>query len=616
MKESVVFILLGLIILGTFGVYAQDNVVFDDIDDSGEDIEGQTSDVSDNIFIREIYKEYGDIELDVDAGVTPDDGIIYSVDKFLDQIFINGVDRMKERMAEVRVMIQDGNVEGARIALILLKKEAENLEEDISPEQRAKIRKTVAQIKNVLEEIRGDIPNEYQEEFVNNVLDKQKNLATAVEIREKIKTLCEELANLNPEEFHRICQPNEYSSRWEQRFFEDLSAEQRYEANKFVKVISSCFEDPSNCDCESSTNIQSFVDKCKIISQAEKKCRLEDDSSACVIAEEAGEDIMDSLENAPHLQEALEEIERKFSVAGDERFEHDIPRECIEAGITGRKRGDRQQCMRITIEHRDDIPDECMFALKEALDRGVTSEREFRKICEPEMFKQNAPKECVIAGLTDHKSCGKFIFQQNAPPECIDAGLTGESPRDGRRCQELMEKTDSDREFDEKYRVSVSRGRKSPDCRNVQDSEKRLACYDSALREFEEGDMEDFGGYRDFDERYSEIKGKERYCAENSNGRRWDFSGGTCTYSDEERREDFNEGKGNWQPSQEFDSLPKEYVAPEKSVSTESSSSDTPSETVSSDEESLEKSFLASKIRITGAVITGNAFVDYYFGYR
>ena len=55
------------------------------------------------------------------------------------------------------------------------------------------------------------------------------------------------------------------------------------------------------------------------------------------------------------------------------------------------------------------------------------------------MFNQNAPEECVSAGLKDPKECGKLMFKQNAPQECIDAGITGENRNDPKKCQEIME---------------------------------------------------------------------------------------------------------------------------------------------------------------------------------
>ncbi len=548
----------------------------DEFDDEGED---DFDEEEDDKIIDEIGEEYGDAELDVGAGITPDNKILYNVDKFLGEIFSSEIDRMKERMAEVKKMIEEGNVEDARIALVLLKREAEDLEEDVDPEQRDEVREAVAQIKNALDDIKDEIPDEDKEEFVDDVIDGQKSLARVVQIREKMKELCEELSKLDLEEFRRVCKPNEDSSRWEQGLYDDLSEEQKEEAKKFVKVISACFKDPADCDCEASTNVESFVRQCKAIVKAEVECD-NGDESACEVADEISEDIFDTLEDAPYLQDALREIERRFSDVEDERFDRNIPFECREEGITGRERDAREKCMRIMIEKSEETPDECRPALKEALDRGVDSEREFRKICEEIMFEQNAPKECTEAGIKDHKSCGKFMFEQNAPKECTDAGFTGESPRDGNRCRDLMDKIGEEGGFD---RRGPNRGPgHGSDCRDISNSQERLACFDRALQGAREGD---FGGRefrgKSFDERYKETKDREMQCAEGCDGA-WDFSEGQCRCRKEEggryeRRRDFEDHRGppqgwqngpppGWQPPEEWQGQgpPPEWQPPQQ----------------------------------------------------
>ncbi|MEK6872195.1 MAG: hypothetical protein AABX16_04800, partial [Nanoarchaeota archaeon] len=102
------------------------------------------------------------------------------------------------------------------------------------------------------------------------------------------------------------------------------------------------------------------------------------------------------------------------------------------------------------------------------------------------MFKENAPEECIEAGLKDHKECGKYMFNLNAPKECIDAGLTGEKQSDHKKCQKIM---DGLREVNGEH---DNRGRfNGGDCRRIENSEERLKCYDGALSDAGEFRKED-----------------------------------------------------------------------------------------------------------------------------
>jgi hypothetical protein len=485
---------------------------FDD-DFSGNQLDSGESSAVD---LEKIEEEFSDDELEItDAGSVPGDTFY-----FLDEFFSFG-DQSEERASEIIALIESGaSEEEIRRAFDNYKKDAEALE-NADPDSRREIRRRAAAIHKKFKERRGE------NDFVNNVLEQEGKIVTAVEISSKRKELCTTLADLDPEQFYKTCKTENDSPDWQKKFFDKLTNQQKKEAEQFINVISECFESPANCNCEASTNIQSFVNQCRIIAEAEAKCRNGDDT-ACEVADEVGDEIFDSLSSAPHLQNALELIERKFDDFNGDRFDNHIPPECRKEGAT-----DRKSCEQIMI--RIHSPQECITAL----DNGeikFENERQYRDVCERVMFETNAPEECIDEGINNFKECGKFMFNQNAPEECIEAGLTGENQRDHRKCEEIMKNIDSP-DF---------RGRgPGPDfgrCMSITEKDEKLRCFEKAAQAgFEHFDNKGSGNFED---RFRETKERERQCSQKCSEQNsaWDFSNGRCVcHSSDEFREDFSD---------------------------------------------------------------------------
>lgn len=485
------------------------------------DIE-QTEETSD--LLEEAAEEYSDAELP-DGGARPGDAL-YFADKIFDN-FASDEDVAAEKAAEAFAAYDEGDRESAREAFTEYEKYNKELIENADPELRDKIRRNSAAIYRRYNEL----PENDREEF-GGFVDGAREAVTAGELSFKIKELCTELAKLDPAEYARVCSAGEDAPKWQKDLYDDLSAEQEAEVERFADAIEGCFKDPENCDCSSATNIQSFVDQCELISLAEAACR-EGNDAVCDSADEIGEGIFESLEDAPHLQRALESIERKFSEFEGDRYNDYLPPECQEAGATT-----PDACRQVMIELH--APEECRDALK-----NVRSEREARQICEEIMFNLNAPPECIEAGLKDHRECGRYMFQQNAPQECIDAGLDGSSPRDPEKCRKIMDSLAG--EFGPPGEFGPGRGPPrgfgpggfNPGCANIQNAEERLKCYDGALQ----GAQEHVEDRRSFDERYRETKEGETQCAKSclAQGGAWDFTGGECECRIDERRDEFGD---------------------------------------------------------------------------
>lgn len=491
MKRCVLF-LLTFVFLSMFivGVYAQKENV---------KVISEKSDVEDQF-------EEG-VVLETDAGTTPDSAL-YFVDEFFDR-FSSDLEVREEKIAEIREMVEAGKFPEARKALRKYEAAAENFEKDVSPEERERAKRSASAIYNTLKDIKEDIPEGDREEFFDDVVEKEGKIVTAAEIAGKIKELCETLAEVDPLEYSRVCKTGDDAPEWKKKLDKDLTGQQRAEAEKFGKIMSTCFETSGkNCACE-DIPFADLAEMCSLAAPLAVACDVEGNEEAC--------EKLDDLEmpDLPdHLQDVFDNLEEGMMEA---QFDMHMPFECVEAGVKSPK-----ECGKIMIQTH--APEECKQAL---LDSNVQSEREGKEICESIMFDLNAPEECLAAGLTDHKECRKYMFELNSPQECIDAGITGEHRNDPRKCEEIMGG------FGEPGgKFGGPRGGYGGNCHDIEDSKKRLDCYDGATREV-----------HSFDDRFRATKEEEKQCAKMclGEGGAWDFSGGKCKCHFDNFRDDFNE---------------------------------------------------------------------------
>ncbi len=446
-----------------------------------EKVEDLPSDDGAEDILEEDEKEFKDAELEQGAGITPDSAF-YFIDKFFDR-FGSDLANKEERVAEIKAMIQAGKTEEAKEALRRYQEYAKKVEAEIDPEQQNEVRRSAVAIKKTIEEIEGSIPEENKEEF-NEIIASEGRIAVAAKVANKIKELCESLSKLDPLQYEQVCKTKEGDDapRWQRRLDQKLTKEQEQEAEKFFRVMSNCFRDPATCRCE-EISVTAFAEKCKVVAPLAAKCEQQGDEEACDEMDKETEGMEDLLPE--HLQYVMARVEEEF---GDAEFENHMPPECREAGIDFRDRDARKKCGTVMFEAN--APEECVKALKEGkLD--ISNERKAREQCEEIMFRENAPQECIDAGIKDFKECGKFMFKQNAPQECVDAGLTGESPRDGRKCEEIMKQQGGDRGRGPSGRGPPAFGR---NCKDIPDVQEKLKCLEEFYNAAQQGGFPGQGG--------------------------------------------------------------------------------------------------------------------------
>ena len=402
----------------------------------------------------EIYEGYEDAELEEDAGTMPGSPF-YFIDRFFDR-FGDELTVKEERIAEIKALIEEGDIEGAKEVLKDYMELADELEHEIGPDRREDAKRSAAAIRNAMKDIRDKLPPGERGEFVSEIMRKEHSIATAAEIAGKIKELCTQLAELDPMEYSRMCKTDDDDPKWQKKLDKDLSKEQEKIAREFVGVMKECFESSGqDCRCQ-DIPFTDFADACSVAAPLAAACDVDGDERACEKLDE-----LEMPELPDWLQDIWEELEEGMM---ESQFDMHMPKECVEAGATTPK-----ECGKIMIE--TNAPEECKQPL---LDSGCNSERECGGICDKIMMEIHAP-ECAKEGITNPRECEKFMM----PPECREREL---GPRE---CRDYMSNRDN-------FRGPGPTGINF-NCREIQNAEERLKCFDQASSQT----MASHGGFDD-----------------------------------------------------------------------------------------------------------------------
>ncbi len=440
-RDALIFFFL-LLIFSISIISAQENET---------DISAQENETD---IIVEIESEYPDAELQTEAGISPDN-FFYFLDSFFDR-FGDDLKVKEEKIAEIRAMIREGKYENAKQALESYRTLADKLESEIDPEKRDEARRSAAAIRNAIAELESEIPEEFREEFVLTIKEREEAIVTSVEISSRIKQLCKTLSELDPLEYSKVCKTEDDAPEWQKRLDKELTEGQRQEAKLFGDIMSQCFRTSGQeCRCE-EIPFTEFAKTCSVAAPLAVQCDIEGNETACEQL-----DNLEMPELPPHLQDVFDDLEGNIA---ESQFDLHVPRECREAGATS-----FEECRNIMIQ--TNAPEECRDALLAA---DIQNEREGRELCEKIMFELNAPEECVEKGLRSPKECGKLMFQLNAPQECLDAGLTGENRGDEKKCRTIMESQGKGPRGSGPPALGIR-------CKEIQNPEERLKCYDAAL---------------------------------------------------------------------------------------------------------------------------------------
>ena len=484
--------------------------------------------------------EFEDEEIElIDGGTTPD-SFWYFLDTMFDG-FSDDIAVKEEKVAEIKAMIEKGDLESARKALKHYKEYAEELGKEIDPKDEEAAKRSSLAIEKALTQIEDKLSADDKKEFYDDILDNEEKITTAVEIASKIKDLCQSLSEIDPSEYYRICKTDDDAPKWQKELHKDLTDEQRKEARKFGDIMSKCFKTSGqDCKCE-EIPFPEFADACSEAAPLATACDIDGNKAAC--------EKLDNLQ-MPGLPDHLQDIFDELEDMNEDKYDMHMPRECVEAGVT-----DPKECGKIMIE--TGAPEECKQAL---LDSGCEREFECRKICDKIMMEKHAP-ECVEQGITDPRECEEF-FRKNGPKDHRGPG----GPMIDFNCKEIQDPMERLGCFDKASSQAKGFGgmddnyvgncmtdsdwrAKKDECRSMYgpsagdepiygESGDGYECViDAKCIDFSQGKM-------DFDE----IKEMEKKCAQSceSKNMAWDFSYGDCICkSNNYDKEDDNTGSCN-----------------------------------------------------------------------
>ena len=414
------------------------------------------------------------VEFNVDPGITPDNTIYFVKDTYQRIVVGNDPERAlgyrEQKIAEAKAMVEKGKPEEAKQVLDRALQYGDIVEREVSPDIKERVQESVKQVQYVLDDLKEKASDEGWtgvEEKSDENLEKEKRIGTASELVAKISELCEALAKLDSLQYADTCKSKDESPRWMREQDKELTEEQEEQVKIFVKKLSQCFENPEECDCK-GTGVQKFEDFCLERSAVAVKCK-EGDKNSCDSLESGG----DPIELLPnYLIPAFKKVEGEYMSS---KFNIYAPPECAEAKTP-------EECSEIMFQIN--APQECV-------DAGLTGKSKGDEIkCKKIMFEKNPPKECLDAGIDSSdldapRKCAKVMFQLNAPQKCIDVGLNGESKEDERKCRELM----INGEVGKSYAQTPKFNR---DCNSIQDPAEKMKCFEEFYNNARVSFREDF----------------------------------------------------------------------------------------------------------------------------
>jgi hypothetical protein len=479
-KEGLVFLLVAIVFLSLTFVLAQDeSEISADVQDDFSSADAGIEDVPEPETFEEIYSDIGDVELQEDAGLTPDSAL-YFVDEIIESVFVGdnperALRYKEEKIAEVRQMVEEGKVEEAEVALEKVDKYSEILEEEVSPDIERRVRESSKAVKEVIEDLDEDLEGTEWDDVRERIEEHDKRedkIAMAAELASKINELCETLAKLDPLQYADVCRAKDDSPNWLRERDRELTQEQSKQAEIFFDKLSECFEEPEDCDC-SGMGVQSFEDFCVEQSGNAVAC-FEGDKDACMSMEQGAspEDLLPD-----YLVDVFYKVEEKYSRS---KFDNFLPPECERAGATS-----PEECNEIMFK---------LHAPRECIEAGLTGESmEDERKCGDLMFKMNTPQECIDAGIDLNdpdapRKCAQIMFKLHAPMECVQAGITGERRDDDMRCKELMESQQFGGGFDDGFGPQKF----ERDCNTIQDVSEKVRCFEQFYNNAQMNFRDDF----------------------------------------------------------------------------------------------------------------------------
>ncbi len=411
------------------------------------------------------------------AGTTPDE-VLYIVDEVVEDITLlikKGEDKAEyalevkeEKVAEAALMVGENKSEEALVALVKANNVSDIVAQEVGLNLKEGAWKSAELSEEQLEKLKGKLPLEAEWEEISKLIESQQGqeekIKIASKLAEKIGVYCDELAKLDFQlmEEDEHCDP-EQAPEWLRGYVEeDLEKRQREAEEMMIGMLTTCINDPRECDC-SQIPVVSEQRDCEINTRLAVRCEFERDMSACEELE--GQEPMVPEGIPDFLRPIFEEKVTELIAAKEkEMFSKLAPPECIEAGLDNREDCEelmiekylppeckeagaysKEECESLMMEKYGSPPEECMKdgrSLSREECEAIMIEKfnipdecikDGHPIGEEECRALTLPPECKEAGATSREECEKVMIEKHVPPECKEAGaLTPEE------CEKVM----------------------------------------------------------------------------------------------------------------------------------------------------------------------------------
>ncbi len=366
------------------------------------------------------------------AGTTPDSPL-YVVDKIVENTQLalkSGEDKAAyalqvkgEKIAEAALMTKENKSKEAGTALEKAGELAGVIEKEISPALESLAKEETAFSNELLAAMKKDLPT-WRE--VNALVEQQKTneekIQVAMEMSKKIGGYCEQMAMQDYDLMIKddYCNPDNAPEWLRDKIKTEMTDREEEAKKEMVSQITTCINDPRQCDC-SKIPVAKHRNDCEKNTALAIKCEYEQEMAACDELSKqpiVPEDIPSFLR--PLFEQTVTELIAKKE---KEMFAKFAPPECVEAGVST-----REDCEKIMKEKYGEPPAECQ---KEGQFIG---EKECNQIM---IQKFNIPPECIKSDgvLMREEECMQVLVQSGKiPPECLNEG----KPLPREECEKIM----------------------------------------------------------------------------------------------------------------------------------------------------------------------------------
>lgn len=355
--------------------------------------------------------------LTVEAGITPDSPF-YFIDTFFEKVGNNpekALQYKEEKLAELKVMAEEKKTDAAIRALMKAQEYGTILEKEVTPAMETTVNEKAAAVEAVLTQAGTNLPE--LKEQIKEKQEQEQRIILAAEISTKIKQLCETLSKLDAQQYAESCKTDKDAPQWQQRYDQELTAEQQKHAQVFAEKLIQCMETQGKvCDCE-GMGVQKWGEVCIAQQELKRNCDAGEEEACKAMIEQGSIDMLDYLPD--YLYPVVQGLMGKFNQAQERQYdqfegkEEYLSRACKEIGISSVK--------------------ECAAYMKEKYEEFRSGEQfEF----DEEMFMEGCIKYELKESCTEKAAMMKKAYvTPRGPPARIS-----EFGRDCHAVKELAEK--------------------------------------------------------------------------------------------------------------------------------------------------------------------------------